>query len=93
MVTAMTQEEAMERIENVREAPAAGAAAVGALPSAACGAALAAPYSACTPKPPPSPPTLLLPCLPPPLCPQVGHDFFIFKDSADGGVKVLYRRK
>lgn len=24
---------------------------------------------------------------------QVGHDFFIFKDSADGAVKVLYRRK
>ena len=30
---------------------------------------------------------------PSPARPQVGHDFFIFKDSADGAVKVLYRRK
>ena len=37
--------------------------------------------------------------LPPEHCPcipnrsQVGHDFFLFKDSADGDMKVLYRRR
>jgi hypothetical protein len=24
---------------------------------------------------------------------NVGHDFFLFKDSADGSLKVLYRRR
>jgi hypothetical protein len=24
---------------------------------------------------------------------NVGHDFFLFKDAADGDIKVLYRRR